>query len=178
MGPLTLTKSHLACLPLEAPFATGVLHWRAPHLHIPPTVTVSCPGWSGIERWPPRGTPQSGITTSFCKCFCCLYSSAPQSFPPNPSPPGPWKQEAPESFQHHLPERLIETQCIISNVVSFGKDSLSPKQSIVLWIWKADCVWFGDSVYLHGGSGAAYRNYSLTAEWALNIFLVYIYIYI
>lgn len=158
MGPLTLTKSHLACLPLEASFAAGVLHWRAPHLHIPPTVTASSPGWSGIERWSPRGAPQAGVTTSLCKCFCWLYSPVPQSFPPNPSPPGPWKQEVPESFQHHLPERPRETQSIISNVVSFGKDSLNPKQSTVSWIWKADCVWFGDSVYLHGGSGAAYRN--------------------
>lgn len=170
MGPLTLSTSHRACLPLEASFAAGVPHWRAPRLHTPHTVTLSCPGWSSTERWPPRGPPQPRVTTSLCKCFCPLYSPVPQSFPPNPLPPGPWKQEAPESFQHHLPERPRETQSIISNVVSFGKDSLNPSQ--LSYEFGRQTVWFGDSVYLHGGSGAAYRNYSLTAEWALNIFFL------
>ena len=83
------------------PFGSLLCCW-CPTPHI---VTASCPGWSSTERGPPRGPPQPRVTTSLCKCFCPLYSPVPQSFPPNPSPPGPWKQEAPESFQHHLPER-------------------------------------------------------------------------
>lgn len=51
-----LLKSHLA-----SSLGSLLCHWhpplKGPPLRIPPTVTVSCPGWSATERWPRRDSP-------------------------------------------------------------------------------------------------------------------------
>ena len=119
--------------------------------------------WEGA----PEGASPASCNHFPLQMFLPTLQSCPSVFPTKSFTP--WALKARGAGELPAPSPW-ETQSIISNVVSFGKDSLNPKQSTVSQIWKADCVWFGDSVYLHGGSGAAYRNYSLTAEWALNIF--------